>query len=512
MFGRTVRTGLGAVPLLQFLSFQKISYCEEAKKKTEAAKKWKIFRKEEIAKHTTPETGIWVTYKDGVYNITDFVNDHPGGRDKIMLGAGKSIDPFWRIYQQHTNRGNAVKLLEALRIGTLDPQDIEQPKEEDLQDPFCKDPVRHPALIWHNNKPCNFETPRALLDTWITPNELWFIRHHHPVPIVDPNTYRLSIKGDGAVPIELTLHDLRDRFDKHEVTTSVQCGGNRRSGLNKVEETSGIPWGPGAISTAKFGGVLLRDVLKHSGLLTPKTADKCGVKHVIFEGHDDMQASIPIEKALSAYGDVLIAYEMNGEEIPRDHGYPVRIVVPGHVGVRNVKWVHTIRASKEEATGPWQRGIAYKGFSPAVKSFKEMSSEDIEKILSMQEQPVNSVIVSPTDGSKVEMDSVTVKGYAYSGGGRGIVRVDVSIDGGENWLTAELTEGGDQHPTKAWAWTFWEIDVDIPEHLLGKELSIVCKATDSSYNVQPETVEAIWNARGLNNTSWDRVKIQHVDD
>eukprot|EP00397_Hematodinium_sp_SG-2012_P027967 GEMP01029418.1.p1 GENE.GEMP01029418.1~~GEMP01029418.1.p1 ORF type:complete len:409 (+),score=72.74 GEMP01029418.1:409-1635(+) len=382
----------------------------------------------------------------------------------------------------------------------------------DTDDPYFGEPERHPGLIFHNTKPMNAEVPVSLLiDHWITPNDIWFIRHHHPVPVIDGSKYRLEVHGASA-PISLTLDDLKRRFPKHEVTTTIQCGGNRRSGFNYIQSTSGISWGPGAISTATFGGVLLRDVLRYTGLVTPENAKSDGIKHVIFEGFDDMQASIPIEKALSPYGDCLLAYEMNGEELPREHGYPVRMVVPGHVGVRNVKWVQAVRTSKEEAIGPWQRGIAYKGFSPSVRSFSTFSAKDVENIQSMQEQPVNSVISSPIDEDTTELDSITVRGYAYSGGGRGIVRVDVSLDGGHNWTSAELKEGSEQHPSMAWAWTFWEAELDIPEELQGCEITIVCKATDVAYNVQPESAEGIWNLRGLNNTCWHRIKIQHLVD
>ena len=123
-------------------------------------------------------------------------------------------------------------------------------------------------------------------------------------------------------------------------------------------------------------------------MLRPDTAMENGVKHVCFRGVDGVQASIPIEKALSPFGDVLIAYEMNGKPLSPEHGGPFRMIVPGHVGVRNIKWVEEVLASDEEAHGPWQRGIAYKGFSPSVTSFEGI---DIEKIQSVQEQPVTSV-------------------------------------------------------------------------------------------------------------------------
>lgn len=466
-----------------------------------------LITRAEVERHTTPETGIWVTWKSGVYDVTDFVANHPGGRDKIMLAAGKSIDPFWRIYQMHEGRGTAVSMLEKMRIGDLADPVIQTGLGDD---PYVTDPTeRHPGLIFHNKKPCNAEVPPELImDSWLTPNPVWFIRHHHPVPVVDPEKFCLTVEG-GSKTITLTLDDLKSRFLKREVTSTIQCGGNRRSELDKIEKTSGIPWGTGAMSNAKWGGVYLREVLMHCAGISLEGIESAGIRHVVCVGMDDMQASIPIEKALSPFGDVLLAYEMNGEELPAEHGAPVRLIAPGVVGVRNVKWVSQIKLSKEEAEGPWQRGIAYKGFSPMQKDCKGV---DVEKILSMQEMPVQSTIVSPKPGATVELDDVEVKGWAWSGGGRGIVRVDVSADGGVTWMTAELGEGSEQHPGKAWAWTFWEASVPVPECQRGKEVTILCRATDAAYSTQPESAAPLWNLRGLNCNCWHRVSIQHLDE
>ena len=135
----------------------------------------------------------------------------------------------------------------------------------------------------------------------------------------------------------------------------------------------------------------------------------------------------------------------------------------------------------------------------------------MEKIPSLQEQSVQSAIASPSPLTQIESgEPVTVKGYAYSGGGRGIVRVDVSIDGGRTWKTATLLEGSKQPLDRAWAWTLWECDFDVSEELVGQTLQIVSKATDASYNVQPDSVEGIWNLRGINNNAWHRVPIHVV--
>jgi sulfite oxidase len=161
------------------------------------------------------------------------------------------------------------------------------------------------------------------------------------------------------------------------------------------------------------------------------------------------------------------------------------------------------------------------GFGPSVRSLEGM---DVAAIPSLQEQPVQSAVTLPPPESGTTAvaagEPLTVKGYAYSGGGRGIIRVDVSIDGGKTWQTADLTEGASvptaqpvehrQPIDRAWAWTFWETDFDIPESMVGSKLQIVSKATDASYNVQPDSVQGVWNLRGINNNAWARVEAEVV--
>ena len=490
-----------------------VAHTEEEKKKP-----WPVFTRDDVAKHNKESEGVWIIHGSKVYDITEFVQNHPGGVSKIMLAAGKSVEPFWQIYQQHLGNQAVQDILGELQVGELDAKDVAGLAEElDTSDPYSKEPPTHPALSVHYSKPVNAEIPPTLLmDSWITPNDLWYVRHHHPVPVaaIDASspmelTMEVCLGGKLEKSETITLEDLKRKFKKREIVATMQCGGNRRSGLNGVDDTKGTSWDVGAISNAKWGGVLLKDVLSHMGIHEPEDAEKRGIKHVQFESHDGMTASIPIEKVLNPYGDVLVAYEMNGVDIPKSHGYPLRAIVPGVVGVRNVKWLKSITLSDEESKGPWQRGMNYKVFSPSVK---DLNTVDIASVPTIQEQPVQSVIVSPQDRETIEIvpgEDIDIKGYAWSGGGRGIIRVDVSIDSGKNWHTAQLKEGSEQNPSKAWAWTFWEVSIPAPE---GKEkVDIVCKATDYAHNCQPETPASIWNLRGLNNNCWHHVHV-NLDD
>lgn len=455
-------------------------------------KKENIYSYDEVSKHNKINNA-WVTYGKNVYDVSKFVESHPGGQDKIMLAAGKGLEPYWNIYKQHTNNPNIIKdFLEPLKIGSL--KDYDPNKYKNTVDPYINDPTRDTNLEFHSVSPCNAETPKdSIMDNWITPNELWYVRNHHPVPNVDIKNYKLNIINQNS-KLSLSLNDLK-KLKQKKVTTTIQCGGNRRGGLNAIDKTSGTPWNYGAISTAEWEGITLRDLL----LLSKVTDDDVvngKVKHIQFEGDEGVKSSIPAEKAMSIYGDVILAYKMNGEDIPRDHGYPLRLIVPGHVGIRNIKWVKDIKISTEEAEGTWQRGISYKGLPHYVKDAKQVN---IDKVAPIQELPVQSCVV---EVDKKE-DIINVKGFAWSGGGRGIIRVDVSPNGGKEWKMAELKQGSEQPLNKAWAWTFWEATFKT-EEIDNSKKQITCKATDASYNVQPEKLEHAWNIRGLNNNSWHK--------
>ncbi|XP_069908469.1 sulfite oxidase, mitochondrial isoform X1 [Oryctolagus cuniculus] len=459
-----------------------------------------IYSKEEVRSHSRPETGIWVTLGSEVFDVTEFVDLHPGGASKLMLAAGGPLEPFWALYAVH-NQPHVRELLAQYKIGELHPEDT-TPSTLETSNPYADDPVRHPALKVNSQRPFNAEPPPELLtENYITPNPLFFTRNHLPVPNLDPDTYRLHVVGaPGGQSLCLSLDDLR-KFPKHEVTVTLQCAGNRRSEMSQVKEVKGLEWNTGAISTARWAGARLCDVLVQAGHQLSEAE-----AHVCFEGLDSdptgtaYGASIPLARALDPAADVLLAYEMNGEPLPRDHGFPVRVVVPGVVGARHVKWLGRVSVQPEESGSHWQRRD-YKGFSPSV----DWDTVDFDSAPSIQELPVQSAITEPRDGETVESGEVTVKGYAWSGGGRAVIRVDVSLDGGLTWQAAELY-GEEQCPRKAWAWRLWQLQAPVPAGQ--KELHIVCKAVDESYNVQPDTVAPIWNLRGVLSNAWHRVHVR----
>lgn len=261
-------------------------------------------------------------------------------------------------------------------------------------------------------------------------------------------------------------------------------------------EASGLKWDVGAISNAEWRGPLLRDVLRDAGLDLDQPAED--LHHAHFSGEDAYGASIPLEKAIDPRGDVLLACEMNGEVLPPDHGYPVRVVVPGNTGARSVKWVNQITLAEEESPSQWQQRD-YKCFGPNETRDKV----NWDKAPAIQETPVQSAITAIRhDKDADDLNSSVVEGYAFSGGGRRIIRVDVSVDNGQTWEQAQI-EPNNSQGHKAWSWSLWKYRCPRPP--AGSQ--VVVKAVDEAYNTQPDTHGPTWNFRGNLTNAWHRVRI-----
>lgn len=319
------------------------------------------------------------------------------------------------------------------------------------------------------------------------------------VPIVTEQEYRLTVELSNGDEKSYTMEDLKESFKQHKITATLQCSGNRRKNMNDVKKTNGLQWHAGAISNAEWEGVKLADILIDAGLDMREQSEDA--KHVQFTGLEAYGASIPVETALDPRCDVLLAFKMGGETLPLDHGFPVRVIVPGHVAARSVKWLNKIVVSDEESPSQWQRRD-YKCFGPNV------TNPDWSKAKSIQEMPITSAItlISPASSKQLNATSetshpVSVEGYAYSGGGREIVRVDISIDNGKTWDQAELIDDNGIG-SKAWCWKRWRYHG--LKNCAGKTEFLV-KATDESYNTQPESYEHIYNQRGNLATAWHRV-------
>jgi len=495
----------------------------------------------EVQEHNDSDS-MWYTFRGGVYDLTTFQQGHPGGFPRLMMAAGQDLEPYWDIYRQHF-RAHVLEWIETHRIGSLSPEDAELARKETGQigDMFESDPIRSKELLPATSKPFNGEPRIELLtNDYITPNHLFYARCHLAVPDIDPEEYRLIISGKGIKAPKgkkkgkrkFTLDDLKTKFKKHEVVTTLQCAGNRREDLHDKDHKIYIAphWVIGAMSCAKWGGVKLRDVLEECGINVDdialgKEEPPEGIEHIQCEGYDQDETgytyggSFPFMKAVDGLGEVILAYEMNGEPLPRDHGYPVRLIIPGHVGARQVKWIHKIKLSNTPSTKSYQCK-SYLGFAPDItfeKDLAEWPPKRLDQAPIIHEQPVTSFVCNPPQNAVVGMKGATdftFKGVAWSGGGRGIERVDVSVDGGESWTAGELYKPIKQKYNHHWAWTHFSKTVALPDDVKEKlargekvEMDITSKALDSAFNVQPSVMAPYWNPRGIAINHWYHVKV-----
>ncbi len=346
------------------------------------------------------------------------------------------------------------------------------------------------ALIVHEQEPFNAETARSDLADPVTRTDAFYVRGHGTVPAVDPAGWRLRIHGLVARELELSLETLREALPRREVTATLQCAGNRRAGLIAIQDIPGeAPWGPGATGTAVWAGVSLADVLALADPLD-------GASHVGFEGEDISEeavppqrygGSVPIEKARRP--EVLLAWEMNGEPLPAVHGAPVRVVVPGFIGARSVKWLNRIELRAEPWGGYFQH-VVYRLVAPDVTPGPGIG-------MPLGLVALNSDVISPVEDETVVAGPLTIRGYAFAGGERSVARVDVSIDGAASWRQAELLEDLGQ-----WAWRQWQITVDVAAG--SHDLRV--RAWDSSAAAQPSDEAGLWNPKGYVNNATPHVR------
>ena len=350
-------------------------------------------------------------------------------------------------------------------------------------------------MVVHEQEPFNAETGlAALTEGPLTSTDAFYVRGHGAVPEIDPEAWRLHVHGAVERELDLSLVTLREALPEREVTATLQCAGNRRAGLIAVRDIPGeAPWGPGATGTATWTGVALADVLALAGPLHEAA-------HVGFDGADLCQearpvqrfgGSIPLDKACRR--EVLLAWAMNGEPLPLVHGAPLRVVVPGYIGARSVKWLERI----EVRSRPWEGYFQH----VVYRLLPEDGIPGPGAGMPLGLVALNSDVLSPAHGEQVPAGPVEVRGYAFAGGERHVARVDVSLDAGASWSQAELLD--DLGP---WAWRHWRITVD----LTPGEHEILVRAWDSSAATQPDDEAALWNPKGYVNNARPRVRVRAV--
>merc|ERR1719502_297870 len=240
----------------------------------------------------------------------------------------------------------------------------------------------------------------------ITAKGLHYRRQHTPVPVVDEQAYRVNIGMEGGDMKQFSLVDLCNGYKEKELVVTFMCTGNRRSEFNteKDGETMGLPWKNGSISTARWSGCSLTEVMKSAGI--DASAQDQGYHFLTFYGLEKYHVSIPISKLFQRNGDCSLVWKMNGETLPRDHGFPLRVIIPGFVGARSVKWIDKIVVTKHECDGMHQTGIAYKQLGPNKKALASVSKGYIESLPPIDHVPVTSAVTAPEPGSSVRPGEV----------------------------------------------------------------------------------------------------------
>ncbi|MEU2296211.1 sulfite oxidase [Streptomyces antibioticus] len=306
-----------------------------------------------------------------------------------------------------------------------------------------------------------------------TPADRFFVRNHTSTPVLDAADWRLTVHGDGlrGGPVDLTLRDLK-RLPAVTRTAFVECAGNGRSFFTSQQgqPVSGTAWTLGAIGTASWRGVRLADVLRRAGLhrravdVLPRGLDP---DYVTADGTNlgRVRRPLPLSKALD---DVLLAYEMNGEPLPYDHGFPVRVVVPSWIGIASVKWVGDIEVAAQPLYSPWNTDF-YRLFGAA---YPEGGSAPLSR------QTVKSAWELDWDAALDARVAHRLTGRSWSGAG-GVVRVEVSTDGGASWRRARLHDTPRRHGWVRWS-TNWRPSAP-------GSYTLLARATDSAGRTQPDT-------------------------
>ncbi len=329
--------------------------------------------------------------------------------------------------------------------------------------------TRVPGLIVRGVEPENLEFPFESLDRFVIPNGRFYVRSHFAVPRMEASSWRMEVAGAVEQPFRIGLDDLK-KMPSRTITAMLECSGNGR--VNLVPKAKGILWDSGAVGNAEWTGVPLAALLERAGL-------KEGALEVVLEGADKGRVeeepkspgeihfarSIPLEKARR---DVLLAYQMNGEDLSPEHGAPLRAIVPGWYGMASIKWLGRILVVDRPFAGYFQT-LDYSYFE---------RRDGLPSLVSTGENEVKSQIARPARDEAIPRNSdYRVHGAAWAGESE-VSRVEVSTDGGKDWAVAKLVGEPIPHAWRLWEWT-WKTPKQVGP------LIVMARATDRRGRVQP---------------------------
>ena len=357
------------------------------------------------------------------------------------------------------------------------------------------------GLVVLNDRPVNAETPAHLLDDRITPASRLFVRNNGIPPVtdnIDADAWQLAFGGESiAREMTLSIADLKQQFEHHTYQLQLECGGNGRSEF--VPPASGNQWSVGAVGCPEWTGVRLKDVLDFVGI-------KDDAVYVAYYGADihasgdpdkaPISRGVPVEKALQ--DETLIAWAMNGEDIPPMNGYPLRFVCAGWPGSVSGKWLNRIVVRNQVHDGPKMTGTSYRVPCKPVAPGTTVPEDEMCIIESM---PVKSLITYPKSGIEhAAGKALAVRGHAWAGD-FDVHDMHVSNDFGTTWTKAQL-----ESPANRFAWQHWNAQLEFPK--IGY-YEIWARATDSAGRAQPMVLPG-WNPKGYLNNACHRIAVQVV--
>ncbi|KAI1312496.1 nitrate reductase [Xylaria venustula] len=394
--------------------------------------------------------------------------------------------------------------------------------------------VRDPRLIRLTGiHPFNVEAPLSNLydEGFLTTKDLHYVRNHGAVPKVEDSEimdWEFTVEGMVDKPIRISLAELIRDYEQHTYPITLVCAGNRRKEQNVVRKTKGFSWGAAGLSTSLWTGVAIGDLLRAS-------KPQRGARYVCFEGADKLPngyygTSIKLSWAMDAERGVLLAHRMNGETLPPDHGKPLRVVIPGQIGGRSVKWLKRIIVTKEPSDN-WYHIYDNRVLPTMIDP--EMSADLPEtwrdERYAIYDLNTNSATCYPSHNEELDLHraggAYKVRGYGYAGGGKRITRVEITLDKGKTWMLANISYPEDQYRLAAegetlyggridiswressFCWCFW--DLDIPISRLQAAGDIMVRAMDEAMMVQPR--DMYWSVLGMMNNPWFRVVIHKED-
>ncbi len=357
---------------------------------------------------------------------------------------------------------------------------------------------KHKEMRTLNDRPWNIEAQAHLLDDKITPADKMFIRNNGIIPKPDKDNWVLTVEGESAGSRKTyTLNDLKSKFKAYTYQLTLECGGNGRSEFNPPAK--GNQWTIGAVSCANWTGLRVKDLLADVGV-------KSDAVYLAYYGADThlsgdpekvvISRGVPIEKALE--DETLLAYQMNGEDIPIAHGFPLRLVAGGFPASASGKWVNRLSIRNIVHDGPKMTGTAYRVPVKPVAPGTEVPEEDMGIIESM---PVKSLVTYPKSGALIQQgQNLDIRGHAWAGQLE-VSAVHYSTDFGSTWQQAKL-----ERPKNRLAWQHWSARVNLPAK---GYYEIWAKATDSNGKSQPMVVPG-WNPKGYLNNACHRIAVKVV--